>query len=48
MLHAMQNYQIFFYTAGIRNYGRLVMSIIKDLVNRDEGPIDEKTAVLVE
>lgn len=26
----MPYYQIFFYTAGIRNYGKLIMSIIRD------------------
>ena len=43
MLGAMEKYQIFFYTAGLRNYGKLVMQIIKTLVN-EKG----KNEVLVE
>lgn len=30
MLSTMTHYQIFFYTAGIFIYGRLIMEVIKD------------------
>ena len=36
MLGAMKTYQIFFYTAGIRKYGKLIMEIIKDLIPKEE------------
>ena len=32
MVGAMKRYQIFFYTAGIRKYGLLIMEVIKDLI----------------
>ena len=36
MLKMMENYQIYFYTAGIRAYGKLIMSIIKDVIGEDD------------
>ena len=35
MLGTMPHYQIFFYTAGVFWYGRLVMEVIKDLIIKE-------------
>jgi len=35
MLSLMPNFQIFFYTAGLRSYGLLIMDIIKNLLSKN-------------
>ena len=34
MLAVLPHYQVYFYTAGLRDYGKLVMTIIKSLIGK--------------
>ena len=47
MSELLKKYQVFFYTAGIRNYGLMIMDVIKhDLMRKLEGKEELREQIL--